>query len=280
MRRAIHSAVQIAEITRVDPCGWNGHLRASYSRRMDPMTAMAASGMRSRMESLDLLANNIANASTGGYKADREFYSLYIAPEVTGATQPGTDMAVMPVIERPYIDLSQGVLQTTGNPLDVALSGKGFFAVNGPGGPLYTRNGSFRLAPDGQLTTSDGYPVQGAGGTTIKLSGSQPIEISSDGTVNQNGNVIGQLQVVDFTSTAGLSKQGRNYFRAAGPNARPVAPSGTTVGQGQLEASNSGTAESAVRLVSIMRQFEMLQKAAAMGTDMDKQAVEQVAKIA
>ncbi len=70
---------------------------------MDPMTAMAASGMRSRMESLDLLANNIANASTGGYKADREFYSLYIAPEVTGASQPETDMAVMPIIERPTL---------------------------------------------------------------------------------------------------------------------------------------------------------------------------------
>ena len=106
---------------------------------MDPLTAIAASGLRARMESLELLANNVANASTGGYKADREFYGLYVAPEA----QDGS-AATMPVIERPWIDHSQGPLHATGNPLDVALSGKGFFSVNGPSGPLYTRNGNFR----------------------------------------------------------------------------------------------------------------------------------------
>src|SRR5437588_4595236 len=95
------------------------------SWHMDPMTAIAASGLRARMESLDLLANNIANASTGGYKADREFYSLYAAPEALDADSVST----MPVIERPWIDLSQGVIHSTGNSLDVALSGKGFLSV-------------------------------------------------------------------------------------------------------------------------------------------------------
>src|SRR5580704_1236142 len=240
---------------------------------MDSLTALAASGLRSRMESLDLLANNIANSSTGGYKADREFYSLYAAPEAE-SDNPTT----MPVIEKPYTDLSQGVLETTGNTLDVALSGKGFFAVQGPYGPLYTRNGSFRLATDGKLVSAEGYPVSGAGGAAITLSGNQPIEISSDGTVTQNGKTIGQLQIADFTS-GGLSKQGNNYFRAAGPAGRVALPAGTTVEQGKLEASNSGTAESAVRLISIMRQFEMLQKAANLGMDMDKQAIEQVARV-
>src|ERR1043165_9763334 len=127
---------------------------------MDPMTAIAASGLRARMESLDLLANNVANASTGGYKADREFYSLYVGPEAADSGSSST----MPVIERPWTDHSQGNVYTTGNPLDVAISGKGFFAVNGPSGPLYTRNGSFRLAPDGRLTTPEGYAVRGAGG--------------------------------------------------------------------------------------------------------------------
>src|SRR5215831_13290816 len=116
---------------------------------MDPITALAASGLRARMESLDLLANNVANASTGGFKADREFYSLY-----SGEDNSDTVPSTMPVIERPWTDYTQGTLQRTGNTLDFALDGHGFFAVNGPSGPLYTRNGSFRLGGDGGDATN------------------------------------------------------------------------------------------------------------------------------
>jgi len=235
---------------------------------------MAASGLRSRMESLDLVANNVANAATGGYKADREFYSLYVAPEADG--DPDT---AMPVIERPWIDLSQGTLQTTGNALDVALAGSGFFTVAGPAGPLYTRNGNFRLAADGKLTTTEGYPLSGADGNPLTLAGSLPIDISADGTVRQDGNVIGQLQVVDFPGARGLRKHGTNYFRLTDPAVTPLAPAAVSVEQGKLESSNTGTAESAVRLVSIRRQFEMLQKAVSMANDMNKEAIEQVAKV-
>jgi flagellar basal-body rod protein FlgF len=240
---------------------------------MDLLTAMAASGMRTRLDSLDMLANNIANASTVGYKADREFYSLYTAPEAGQETDPDT----MPLIERPYTDLTQGVVQVTGNPLDVALSGSGFFTVQSPAGPVYTRNGSFRRAADGTLVTGEGYAVGSSGGKPIKMSGVHPVEIGADGTVTEDGKVIGQLQIVDFTSAAGLVKQGDNYFRAPA-GALPSRPK-TSAAQGQLEGSNSGTAESAVRLVNVMRQFEMLQKAATMGADMNKQAIEEVAKV-
>jgi flagellar basal body rod protein FlgG len=183
----------------------------------------------------------------------------------------------MPLIERPYTDLSQGVAQVTGNPLDVSLSGAGFFAVQSPGGPVYTRNGSFRRAADGTLVSSEGYAVGSADGKPIRMSGVHPVEISSDGTVTEDGKVIGQLQVVDFTSSAGMVKRGDNYFRAPA-GVTPSRPK-TSITQGQLEASNSGSAESAVRLVSVMRQFEMLQKAATMGADMSKQAIEEVAKV-
>ncbi len=242
---------------------------------MDPLTAIAASGMRSRMESLDLLANNIANTSTEGYKADREFYSLYVAPEA----EDSGDAAVMPLIERPWIDLSQGTVHTTGSPLDMALDGRGFFAVNGPSGPLYTRNGNFSLAPDGRLVTSDGYAVRAAGGQPLVLQGTGNVEISSDGTVSQDGAVIGTLEIADFSSTAGLAKQGNNYFRVADPSRAAAAASTAVVGQGKLESSNTGSAEAAVRLVSVMRQFEMLQKAANVGADMNRYAVEEVAKV-
>src|SRR5256885_10572847 len=170
---------------------------------MDPIAAIASSGLRARMESLDLLANNLANASTGGYKADREFYGLYTSADQTGDGTPST----MPVIERPWTDHTQGMLHPTGNPLDVALDGKGFFGINGPTGPLYTRNGSFRLATDGRLTTGDGYSVRNRQGAPLVLDASRNIQISSDGAGTHDGQTIGQLEIADFPRTEGLAKQ-------------------------------------------------------------------------
>jgi flagellar basal body rod protein FlgG len=241
---------------------------------MDPMTAIAASGLRARMESLDLLANNIANASTGGYKADREFYSLYVGSEAQGDDAANT----MPVIERQWTDLSQGLVHPTGNALDLALAGSGFFTVQGPNGPLYTRNGNFHLASDGRLMAPDGYPAQTVNGTALTLSASQPVEILGDGTVRQGGATIGQIALANFADPAALVKQGSNYF-VGDPAASTAVPAGTSVQQGQLEDSNAGPAEGAVRLVAVMRQFEMMQKAVLMGDEMSKQAIEQVAKV-
>ena len=144
---------------------------------------------------------------------------------------------------------------------------------------MYTRNGGFHVAANGAVVTADGYPVRSTAGTPLTAQAALKIDISRDGTLTQAGQPIGQLDIADFTGTAGVAKQGGNYFRAVDPSAKPSAPAGTTVEQGKLEASNTGTAESAVRLVSIMRQFEMLQKAVLIGNDMSKQAIEQVAKV-
>jgi len=225
------------------------------------------------MESLDLLANNIANASTGGYKADREFYSLYLSSEAAGDDAANT----MPVIERQWTDLSQGALHPTGNALDMALSGSGFFTVQGPSGPLYTRNGAFHLARDGTLTAAEGYPAATVSGAALTLNPAQPVEVLGAGTVRQGGIDVDRLAIANFADSAALVKQGGSYF-VAGPSAAPATPA-ASVEQGQLEDSNAGTAEGAVRLVSVMRQFEMMQKAALMGDDMSKQAIEQVAKV-
>jgi flagellar basal-body rod protein FlgF len=242
---------------------------------MDPLTALAASGLRSRMESLEMLANNVANAATGGYKSDREFYSLYVAPEAADPYTPAT----MPLIDRPWTDFSQGSLRVTGNSLDVALTGKGFFTVAGPSGPLYTRNGSFHTAASGALVTADEYPVRGVGGTPLNVDAARPLEISADGTVTQEGQVIGQLEIADFTSTAGLVKHGNNYFQSPLPPPRTTLSPDTTVRQGHLEDSNTNNAEAAVRLIGVMRQFEMLQKAVSIGADMDQRAIQEVARV-
>lgn len=239
------------------------------------MTGAAASGLRARMESLDMLANNLANSETGGYKIDREFYSLYVAPEAAGADSP----VAMPVIERAWTDFSQGTIRPTGNPLDFALSGKGFFAVDGPAGPLYTRQGAFRLSPAGVLVTTEGYPVRLAGGRQLQTSSPAPLEVAPDGVVSQEGRALGQLAVMNFTDANVLAKQGSSYFQGTDPAAAQVPASDVQVQQGKLEGSNVGSAESAVRLVSVMRQFEMLHKAISIGAEMNKKAVEEVARI-
>jgi flagellar basal-body rod protein FlgF len=240
---------------------------------MDPLTATAASGLRVRMELLDLLGNNAANASTSGYKADGPYYSLYVAQEA----QDNDPLSTMPIIERSWTDYAQGSLRTTGNSLDLALAGKGFFSVEGPSGPLYTRNGNFRLDSGGRLVTADGYAVHGVAGA-LTLDASSPVEISTGGEITQAGQPVGKLAVADFPP-ADLAKQGANYFRTLDPNQAPGAAAGASVVQGKLEDSNAGAAEGAVRLVGVMRQFEMLQKAAQIGNDMGKQAIEQVARV-
>jgi flagellar basal body rod protein FlgG len=183
----------------------------------------------------------------------------------------------LPVIDRPWTDFSQGELRSTSNPLDVALSGKGFFSINATGGPLYTRDGSFQLSPAGQLVTADGHAVRGADGAAIQLSSAHPVNISRDGAVLQDGQTVGQLEIVDFSNPAALTKQGHSYFRP-GDGAIPR-PAAAEVHQGALENSNTSGAEAAVRLVSVMRQFEMLQKAVAMSADMNRKAIEEVARV-
>ncbi len=246
---------------------------------MDPISISAASGMRARMESLDLLANNLANASTGGYKSDREFYSLYVSQDAVDAESAGAGSPDnLPVIEKQYTDYSQGVIHATDSPLDFALSGRGFFAVTGPAGPLYTRNGSFRLTPAGVLVTGDGLPLQTKGGGTIQTKSSSPLSVSVDGTVVQDGSPIGQLQLASFDEPAQLSKKGLNYFYKTDPNTTPSV-SAAEIQQGRLESSNVGPAESAIRLINVLRQFEMLTKAVTIGADMDKQALQEVARV-
>jgi len=226
------------------------------------------------MESLDILANNLANTETGGYKADREFYSVYTSAEASADATNST--ATLPVIEKQWTDLSPGDLRTTWNPLDLAVNGDGMFAVQTARGIRYTRNGNFRLSPAGNLTTSDGSAVQSRTGNPIRLDRSLPVEVLPDGTVQQDGNPVGQIRMASFDASS-LAKEGSNYFVAA-QGAAPKPATGEVV-QGKLEQSNVGAAESAVRLVSITRQFEMLQKAAGIGNDLAKKAIEEVARV-
>jgi flagellar basal-body rod protein FlgF len=237
---------------------------------MDPLLITAASGMKARMDSLDMLANNMANSGTAGFKTDREFYNLYEQS--------------LPTVERQYTDFSQGQLLATGNPLNAALNGKGFFALNSPSGIVYTRAGNFRVSAANQLETAEGYTLRNVidNGKPITVDPLQKVDIAKDGTVSQGGQTLGQIEIAQPAAPSDtLKKLGSTYFALLDKNGTAPAagnPQDTEVLQGQIEMSNVPVGESAVKLVSIMRQFEMMQKAINLGTEMNKQAISEVAK--
>lgn len=234
---------------------------------MDPLLISAASGMKARMESLDMLANNMANAGTHGFKADREFYTV-LRDE-------------LPLIQTQWTDFRQGTVEPTGNPLDLALDGKGFFALNSPTGIVYTRNGSFQVSGTNQLTTADGYTLRNSrkNGEPIAVDPLRPVEIDAAGVVRQNGQEIGQIEISRFGNAPGdLRKLGSSYFYQADPAGASIPDTDTTVRQGAIEQSNVPVADGAVRLVGVMRQFEMLQRAMSVGAEMNKRSIDEVAR--
>jgi flagellar basal-body rod protein FlgF len=250
---------------------------------MDPLTIAAAAGTRARLETLDLLANNIANSNTAGFKADREFYGLYLSPDARDATADlGRPLPTdLPEIEHHWTDYSQGSLNGTGNPLDLAISGRGFFEVLTSAGKRWTRNGSFRVGTTGKLETQEGdtLNVTPPEGREFTLDANLPFTIDKTGEIAQDGQVLGTIELrMPASMGAQLEKTGTSYFKV---DESPTASTASTadIHQGFLETANSNVADSIVRLVSVMRQFEMLQKATNLGSDMNKQSIQDVGRI-
>ncbi len=245
---------------------------------MDNLGIAAASGLQSRMTSLDMLANNLANSNTVGFKSDREFYGTFSSEDAQNGVDGGSG-AALPVIEKQWTDFSPGVMESTGAPLDVAISGKGFFAVNGPKGTLYTRAGHFKILQGGELATDSGYAVRTPSGGTITIPAGKTINITKDGQVQADGSTIGQIDVVDFKSTDPLQKVGGSCFDNTDPKNQATSVKSPDLQQGKLEGSNVPVAYAAMRLVGVMRQFEMLQKAVGISSDMDTKSITEVARV-
>jgi flagellar basal-body rod protein FlgF len=246
---------------------------------MDPLTAIAASGMRARTETLELVANNLANTSTPGYKADAESYNLYFSDSAwQGYSDNRPPGAEMPMVQRNWSDLSQGTLVATGNPSDVALATSGFFVVQTSAGPLYTRSGHFRVSKKGTLETREGYSVLAVGGKPVQLDPSKPFVISPSGQISQDGTAVAALQIIDVATADALTKRGGTYFTVS-PSAKTAPVQDPEVLQGKIENSNVESSNAAVKLVGVLRQFEMMQRAVRIASDMGRQSVEQVAKV-
>ncbi|MBI2689770.1 MAG: flagellar hook basal-body protein [Acidobacteria bacterium] len=232
------------------------------------------------MESLEILANNIANSGTSGFKADRERYSTYWAAESTSALDSGRGGAgVSPVVERSWIDFTQGALSRTGSATHLAITGPGFFSVQRGAEMLYSRNGELQIGPRGNLVNGEGLDVLNVDSKPINIDASQALEIRADGTIWQGGVQTNQLRLTEFSDPQSLQKTGHTYFRWPGPANQIRTASTARVVQGALESANTGPAEAAVRMVNVLRQFESLQKAMQLGNEMNRRLVEEVAKV-
>jgi flagellar basal-body rod protein FlgF len=238
----------------------------------------AFSGWLARSEALDAAASNLANAGTQGFRAEREYFrSALMGPGAMG-DQLDSTVNNFGVLGGNQLDLGQGALTTTGNPLDVAIEGQGFFAIQAKNGIRYTRDGSFQRSANGTLVTSQGEPVLDAKDKPILIPAGT-IAIGATGAISVNGAVAGNLGLFSFPSAASITPEGANRFAPVN-GAKPRLATGATIRQGALEGSNQNVIEGTMDLILAQRQAEMMQKALVLfDNDLDKTASEQLPRV-
>jgi flagellar basal-body rod protein FlgF len=226
----------------------------------------ALSGSLAQQHSLDVIANNVANASTAGFRGDRVVFGEMLAGAQANAApndprQPAplrTDQFVR--VEQNQLDQTRGMMRQTGGKLDLALSGDGFFNVRTPQGDRLTRAGNFMMREDGQLTTSEGFAVIGQDDHPIGFPRDvKEIQIDADGTVRADGSDIGKLSIKTVSDPTQLLREGATTY-AVKPGTTVSEAQDAQVAQGMLEASNVNPVNGLNDLITVNRTFDALQR--------------------
>jgi flagellar basal-body rod protein FlgF/flagellar basal-body rod protein FlgG len=225
---------------------------------MDSGFYAACTGLLAQTDALDLTANNLANLSTAGYKGQLEFYRSLDASMANHHISP-LNQAVnnFGVLGGTAVDLKTGEFQKTGNDLDLAIEGQGFFVVKSPAGIRYSRNGSFHTDAAGNLLTATGDTVMGEQGPVQLPSGE--ITISSDGTISQEGSVVATMKLVTFAPGTSLTAGGNSYYQAPAGSEQPA--DDPRLSQGTLESSNMNPVAGTISLMTLQRHAQLLQQA-------------------
>ena len=243
---------------------------------MDNAIYVGLSRQMTLRRELDIIANNIANSDTAGFKVEDSM-------ERTEAKAPPRSSPSDPIkfvlddgVAR---DFTQGAMNQTSSPLDLAIEGQGFFKVSTPGGERYTRDGRFTLDPTGKLTTQTGAAVLDDGGNEITLDPTQgPVSIATDGTVSQGAIRAGKIGVVRFDDLGSLRKDGDNLFRNVSNQTAQAAPD-ARVRQGMLEASNVKPIEQVTRMIEVSRAYESVTKLMADTADLSRTSIQRLGKL-
>lgn len=222
----------------------------------------ASAAMNAANRWQDLIAENLANASATGFK--KQELSMEVVK--AGLMLPGHQTAPLFLLPHANAELNmrQGELRRTGADTDLAIDGPGFFEIQLPNGsPAYTRNGEFRITPQGMLTTKSGLLVMGEGGPIqLDLAAGGPLTISATGEISQGGVMRGRLKLVEFDQPAMLTPVGAGFYVSQNPGVQARPAAATTVSQGFVEASNVSTTLEMANLIMAMRQYETAQRVA------------------
>ncbi len=244
---------------------------------MDSGMYAAYTGLLARTQALDTAANNLANAGTNGFRAQKDYFRDVLAGQQASSSQLGSAVNDFGVLGGNRPDLGQGALVETGNPLDLALDGQGFFAIKTPNGARYTRDGQFQKSVTGVLTTPKGEPVLDAQGKAITVP-TGDVRVGPDGSISVGGAVVAQVGVVDFPLGTALTQEGVNHF--AVPEGTVAQAGHATVRQGAVEGSNQDAVHGTMQLILVQRQAEMMQKALSVfDTGFDKTATEELPRV-
>lgn len=227
---------------------------------MDSGYYAAAAGLAAQMQALELVANNLANLGTAGYRGQQATFRSLLASHNNFWNPVNTSINNYGVLGASAIDMSAGSLTPTGNSLDLAVAGKGFFVVQSKGTVLYTRNGGFHRTPDGHLVTTEGDAVMGEQGPIQLPNG--VIAVAADGTISVDGAVAGRLRIAEFSPSTQLVAAGKALYTAPKSSELPAASS--SVRQGMIEQSNVSSVEAVVQLIAVQRNAEMMQRALAL----------------
>jgi flagellar basal-body rod protein FlgF len=234
---------------------------------------------------LAVISNNLANVNTNGYKADQMLFEEYLNSGAHEDNFVPADRRVSYVQDRgTFRDMTQGAFQQTSNPLDVAINGAGFLAVQTANGERYTRDGNFQLNNVGQLVTQSGDAVIGTAGPIVFQPTDHDITISADGTVtvlegtSRNDSIRGKLRVVSFADAQKLLKQGNNLFSV--PNGTtPAQDTKSTVQQGFVEKSNIHSVVEMSRMMEVNRTYSNIATMLSQQSDLHKSAIEKLADV-
>jgi len=235
---------------------------------------IALSGMRSRLDQLDRLSEDLANASTVGFKGERTAKSHAPRPAFEDALETAIDVTT----GRRHLDMQRGNVLPTGRPLDLALQGDNFLAVQTERGIRYTRNGQLSRASDGRLMTSDGAAVMGEDGP-LKIEDKGEITIGDDGSVRVGKEIKGQLSVVSFSDPKQLKREGGALLSAPEGMVAIAVEGAGVLATGAIEESNVSVVEKMGELTDLSRSFEAMQKAlSVLMNDVDGRAIESLGR--